>query len=266
MSSQETLEDLCCAIELKKIEKVKEILLKNPEIIQIRPGDSTQRDEVIQIPKISPLWNAIFNESVEIVKLLIDFGAHVDERYFSIRKDKLVGKTFLHWFASQDDLREHDKEIAEVLIRHGANIEAHLEDYVQETPLEIAIDNGNVQCTEFLLDKGAKFNYWLFEDVLLCTTKIKQKQMLELLIKRGLVTSEFRNEIGTNYLHLAISNAIYRTKYDVDIVETAKTLINLGAWSISNDYMIMKDDHRCFSLYLYKTLNYCQFLLKMELM
>lgn len=99
---------------------------------------------------------------LEIIKLLIDFGACVDERCFSIQRNKLVGQTFLHWFASQDEFRQRDKQIAEFFICRDANMDAYLEDKFKETPLELTIDKGNVECTEFLLDNSAEYRYYCF--------------------------------------------------------------------------------------------------------
>jgi ankyrin repeat protein len=89
----------------------------------------------------TPLHLAAESADADIVKLLLDKGASIDE------KDDESGATALHYAA-----RIGNKDAAEVLIARGADINA--KDKQGHTPLQVAV-NHDYKVAELLINKGA---------------------------------------------------------------------------------------------------------------
>lgn len=85
------------AIKSRNIEKVRRMLLKNPNFVCI--GD-TKRDQ----GEDTPFWIAMVLGYEDIVELFIDLGASVNE-FMIIEEDSQLKKhTFLHWMAGDHGL------------------------------------------------------------------------------------------------------------------------------------------------------------------
>lgn len=223
------------AIRSNSVEVVRDMLQENPKLLNL--SDSLQVQAVD-----SPLFIAMMQGHEEIVKVLIEFGANVNDwLWFEVLEEVLdestslniifnvkvkieVKKrlTFFHWMAMSDKPLINEK-ILDLLIKHdGADLNAT--DYEVATPLQIAITKGNVEFAEILLKNGAKFDDIEFTINLLISDKITSKSvLLRLLIQYGLDVS-FHNENNENLLHLF-------SKSDDDtseIEEAAKVLLDSG--------------------------------------
>lgn len=263
MDSQLLLDSFCQAIKIRDTENVRSIILKNPEIIKPVISESPKPDyqanlidevprgllEPIPALKVrSPLWQAMLRGYEEIVELLIEHGADVDE-LFMFETNKFHGLTFLQSLALQDDFWHWGKKIAEILLKHGANINAYyvpteyapfqillhpddansLYEPSTFTPLQIAIQQGNVDYAEFLLKYGAnlKGSGWLRHcpmNLVLKAPTSKQKELLKLLIRFGVDT----NDGSFNYLHRTIINAANGCLNTDHLLEMADILLDSG--------------------------------------
>lgn len=117
----------------------------NPEIVKLlidSGADLEIRDSVHN----TPLFLAIDLGYKDIIKLLLDNGAKANVV-------RTVYRTPLHVVAMSG---EKDKEIADRLIKAGANINA--KDLFDETPLHRAAMDGSSEFVEFLLSSGADKN------------------------------------------------------------------------------------------------------------
>ena len=94
------------------------------------------------------LHKAVKDGDADRVRELLDAGADVNVRESS--KDRLQ-YTPLHWAAYLGD-----REIAEILISRGADLDA--EDPAYSTPLYLAAEEGYPKVVEFLISKGAEVN------------------------------------------------------------------------------------------------------------
>lgn len=87
---------------------------------------------------------ACFNQSVELITLLIEHGANIDNIWY-------LGMNSLHWTI----LRNH-YDIVKLLLQHKANID--IPDRQGDTPLHYAISKGNLDIIKLLLESGALVN------------------------------------------------------------------------------------------------------------
>ena len=92
-----------------------------------------------------PIHSAVWNGDLEGVQAELDNGVDVDE------KDDLWGRTPLHIAAE-----EGHKEIAELLIAEGADVNAKSE--ADATPLHYAASWGGKEIVELLIAAGADVN------------------------------------------------------------------------------------------------------------
>lgn len=221
MCSQNLLVDLNRAIKKNDIETIQSLLKDHKDVNLHGGSDSFYTNSRV----CSPLWVAIRYGREEIVELLVNLGADVNERFFD------SGYSFFHLMAYLNDSWEDDKQIAEVLIKHGANVDVSCGDVNLRTPLQIAIEKGNVGFAEFLIQKGVKlegpeWNRQRPMNFVLKTPEDKQKEMLELLTKYGMNTG-FQDEQGfdfTFFHHIAfLDNTGENNK------EIAEILISNGA-------------------------------------
>lgn len=220
MHSQGLVKSLMSAIKAKDTESVQRILLKNPEFT------------VSAVPKVqkTPLWEALLAGHKEIVDLLAYFGADVNEPYL-FKKNSWYGLTFLQCLALTTDDTKKNFKLAKILIHHGANVDAYSQ-YKKTTPLQIAIEQGNLTYAEFLLRNGARlegstWNHNLLVQLVLRKAKKNQEEILQLLIKYGL-NIKVRDSQGHNYLQLALATAIRQPNLDMDILKITKILLNCG--------------------------------------
>jgi hemoglobin len=128
------------------------------------------------------LHDAALAWDVERVRLLLSFGAEVDARNFR------GGHTPLYYAANHVDLsRPADgKAVAETLIRHGAEVDAH-SGPIQGTPLHTAARRDNVVVGTVLLSAGAEIDACDIkgETPLRRALNCRQPGMIELLLAHG---------------------------------------------------------------------------------
>lgn len=91
--------------------------------------------------------------------------------------------------------------------------------------LQQAVAFGNVRLAKVYLEKGERFDGDEWTETIFNPINWKvRKEMLTLLFEHGLVVKNVRNNLGENFLHVALCSDI-RNK---DIVEIAEMLINCG--------------------------------------
>lgn len=117
-----------------------------------------------KFPWAVPLHIATDLKNIEIIELLLNKGA-------DINLSDIRGVTALH--------KTSNVEVAALLLEHGAYINAGFYKN-KKTPLDYAIDNGNAEVTELLLNRGAKIH-----NINKCLLRSPNIEMARLLIGRG---------------------------------------------------------------------------------
>lgn len=118
------------------------------EHMRRRTKDSCDYDESESESEMSKLWksgmlqSAIRDGKLLAVRLLLEAGAEVNQE---ARQTPLHAATF-----------KRDIRFAEILIQHGAHMEAQNHDKL--TPLQQAVMNGSEEVTRLLLSNGANAN------------------------------------------------------------------------------------------------------------
>jgi ankyrin repeat protein len=126
------IEELLRAIEKQDITKVQELLSAGVDVNSVSYDDEFYCD--------FPLGIACSGGSSEIVKLLIENGANVNQAEESEFHTPLM-------YASGD------REIIELLLKHGADVNA--EDDYNATALTRAAESGRFEIVKLLLEHGA---------------------------------------------------------------------------------------------------------------
>lgn len=223
MYTRNLVKKLKLAIEKNNIDEVREILLKNPGMAN-SPSSGTDR---------SLFWQAMLQGREEIVELFIDLGADVNEtckilKLIILKKTSIVGLSFLQYLVFTKISWRKRVKVAEILMKRGAEIHSVCNP-LSLNVLQSAILRGNVEYVKFLLNSGARLDGPEWDrnepmDLVLRAPRIKQKEILLLLIQHGLnVNSLSKN--GNNYLLLTLIKAI---SFDVDVAEIAKILLDNG--------------------------------------
>lgn len=187
------------AIKINDSKNVRELLQKNPKLVNTSGGTGKKR-------KLTPLWKAMIMGHVEIVELLIrEFGADPDEPCLN-PNEFYYNFTFLQYAGCIEYSLQKEK-VAEFLIQHGTKVNAFCKQEL-ENPLKNALLYGkDVKFVELLLKNGANV-----ESVNNCgespatftfeyENRSIGKEMLLLLIKYGLDTSSLSSAKGINLLH-----------------------------------------------------------------
>lgn len=207
------------AIEKRRLKKVQRILLKNPDI----------QKHAFAKHFNSPLWTAMFLGYEEIVEILVEFGADIDEWYNFDTEDfsEEYYLTFLHWLAISNDGLDRIN-VAEVLIKHGANVNTNY--YCNLTPLDLAIKGGNVKYAELLIKNNGKISadqekYVPLQCDVLNAPISKQREMLHLLIDYSIIDINYCNHEKENLLHILFNNV---DKVRCDLIKICQILIRLG--------------------------------------
>ena len=137
--------------------------------------------ENIILGEATPLTYAIYADKAQVVNYLIEKGADVNlDATHGDRKFNTLGKKPLHIAAEGGN-----KEIVEILINNGANINA--KDEYGETPLMSACKMGRNEVADFLIKNGANVNEKsnLGNSPLSLAKKQGHKEIAELLIANG---------------------------------------------------------------------------------
>ncbi len=158
---------------------------------------------VSSIANYFSLSRASRDNDIRIAKLLLKMGVDVNSA------DRVVFWTPLH-----SAVEHGNKEISELLISNGANLEAKDKDGF--TPLDIALIDNNDELASFLIEKGASVNN--------CTLNSAAYsgliKVVDLLIKKGLSVNSSCPSSHFSPLQSAINNVHY---------EVVELLINNGA-------------------------------------
>lgn len=156
-----------------------------------------------------PLWEAMRSGQVEVVEIFIGLGADPDKKGTG---KKLKGLTFLQ-YAAKCKYSPSNYKIAEVLVRHGANMDTSPNPNTCSSALDHALHKGNIKFLELFLENGASLKKLQStrglspaEFVLMSDNDAATKEILLLLKKHGLDTSYHDDETGENLLHKFLSD------------------------------------------------------------
>jgi ankyrin repeat protein len=169
-------EEFYNAIENEDVKNVRRLLEKQPGL--------ANSGSVLW----TPLHAAVETGNIEICKVLISYGADVNEKYDGVKDGVILGDFFsgspLHLAAE-----EGKKDICELLIHSGANVNAI--DYYRETPLIKAARNGHLGICRLLFANGAKINIERSHNPLYAAAYEGHLEVCELLISKGAKTDIF---------------------------------------------------------------------------
>ena len=147
---------------------------------------------------------AKYNSSVEIVKLLIDHGAHVNCMNWD--RDAAVH------YAVKSDL----VEMVEILVKHGARINS--KNWKNETTLHLACKSGSVKMVKYLTEHGAEVNCKnrQYENALHYAIDSKSLEIVKHLGENG-VDINCEDRKNETALHRAVNSGSWEiVKYLVD--------------------------------------------------
>lgn len=190
-------EDFHDAAKKGDLDRVKEILAKNPELLNA--VDSFDR---------TPLFQAIFSRQDGVIRFLIAQGADV------LRPNKEgVSPLLLACFMGQD-------EWAELLLLKGAEIDSNA-NALRISPLQAAVRGGQRKCAELLLSKGARLD---LRDAdgrtpMLLAAWHGRGELARWLLSKGAPPDD-KDNLGNTALHMAALNGDE---------ETARMLVAAGA-------------------------------------
>ncbi|VDP73916.1 unnamed protein product, partial [Echinostoma caproni] len=140
---------------------------------------------------LSPLHVAAFIGNPEIVQMLLQHGAFVDQATMRM-------ETALHLAA-----RNRQVEVARALILHGATVDAKAKD--DQTPLHMAVLTGNVELVALLLSARADPNLHTRDayTAMHIAAKEGHPEVIRLLLDAGASSSARTKQKGFTPLHLA---------------------------------------------------------------
>jgi hypothetical protein len=176
---------ICYSVGQGKIDEVKSILDANPEMVNVSNDYGTL------------LCIAAGQGNREIVELLINRGAKVNEKFSRINGDF----TPLYNAAGNGH-----KNVAEFLIAKGAQVNVKMKD--GWTPLHIAVWSGHRDVAELLIDKGADVNAKRTTDgttTLYWAAAKGHADVVKLLLEKG-VDINAKTTSGTTALEIAKRN------------------------------------------------------------
>jgi ankyrin repeat protein len=136
--------DAVAAIRSGDVEGLKQALAQEPELVTRRvDGQRT-------LLHVATDWPGRFPNNAATVALLIERGADVNAAFQGKHSE-----TPLHWAASTDDVA-----VIDVLLDHGADIEARGGVIGGGTALADAVAFGQWQAARRLVDRGARITLW----------------------------------------------------------------------------------------------------------
>ena len=133
--------------EYKRTALIWAVIEGHKEIVQLLLDKGAKIDEKDDYEKTPPFILAIKMGHIEIVKLLIDKGADINEKDNGDYK-----RTPLIWASIYGS-----KEIVELLLDKGAKIDEK-DDIEKRTPLIWAVIKNHIEVVELLINKGANIN------------------------------------------------------------------------------------------------------------
>jgi ankyrin repeat protein len=131
------------AIQAGQLDLLQRLLNENPNLANERIGPRT-------LLHIATDYPGHFPNGPAIVALLISRGADVNARFTGSHTESP-----LHWAASCDDVA-----VIDVLLDHGADIEANGAVIRGGTPLADAVAFGQWNAARRLIERGAEANLW----------------------------------------------------------------------------------------------------------
>lgn len=178
-----------------------------------------------------PLWAAMTFQQEVVVGVLLGLGADPDQKSPKEIK-RFGGCSFLEIAANIPDYLVQDYAIAEMLIHHGADVNAYCKSD-QKTLLQVAIMNGSTLCADLLLKNGVRLQgpEWLkfspVEFAFFINNDTVCNEMVSLLIKHG-VNVKYRDDAGHNLLHNLIAFFAKNKIGNHNIFEIVKTMVEAG--------------------------------------
>jgi len=178
------------AIMFGKIDEVNQLIQAGVDV-NVRFDLGASRD-------ITPLYFAVLMGNTDIAKLLIDAGADVDINF--------KGVNLLH----VSGLYAGNKAVTELLIANGLDVNAKSMasgETKDATPLHAAAGKGNIEVAEVLIRNGAKLEAKLSQNQntpLHLAVRNNQKAAVALLIDEGAEVNA-KTRYGENPLDLGIS-------------------------------------------------------------
>lgn len=184
---------LTLAIQNNDIKMI-ELLIKNG--ININPEKEGKWD-------CSYLAQALVTESREISKILIEYGADVNDEFVVPMVGYYQYLTPLIWVCSKNDL-----ELCKLIINSGAEVNKVMEG---EFALDVAIQTNSVQCAELLIEKGADIYHksTLGESLIISTFVNDSIGCFKLLEEAGISLNDkykFLSRPSESLLNLALQN------------------------------------------------------------
>lgn len=231
MGYRRTMIDLFRAFELADAETIRELLLANPGVL----NDPDIKKDFNYGVVDSPLWPAIVKSLEnhlyeEIVEVLIEVGGVNVNHLFITELDETKKFTFLHLLAAVDKRRPNHLKIAEILMKHGADVNIQDLNTFLSPPVQVALHcKCSVESIEFWLKNGATLDgpvckqmspavdAFIYEDPSL------RQEILQLLLNYGLDVNFKDSTSGENLLHILCCADI-----EGGVTEVAEILINSG--------------------------------------
>lgn len=190
-------------------------------------------------------WHSLLSGNYAHAKHLIGLGIDPEQKCpenYSISGRPIGGLTFLEIASSLKDFLDTQKyEIGQLLIKHGANVEAKFK-RTEKKLLQVAIYHGNFKCVDLLVSNGARYDgpEWGGLSPGFCiiercrTFPIEANSQLEALIKTFRTLFQHgmnplsEDTIGNNLLHHLFFSFTQSNNLKYEIVGVVKTMVDAG--------------------------------------
>ena len=204
----------------------------SPEIMQLLLRHEKREHAfdfcIIDKREADPLRLANEKSDVAMVKLLLDFGANVNNRDND-------NETPLHYALAHRKSREDGMPVLRLLIERGADLDAKALNFWDDTPLTVAVRGGYAEAVKLLLDHGADVSRTNHADetMLHLNAGTWNAQITRMLLDAG-APLEQKDRHGRTALHIAAHN---------NKLEVVKTLLEAGAdpFALDNKRQIPSD-------------------------